>query len=68
MSRFAGASWAGGSDGQGGEMTDWNNFSLTVASASLLIPFMLEDADDDWDEVTEQLQAIQWGDGMGTWK
>jgi hypothetical protein len=43
---------------------DWSMFSLTVASASLLIPFRLEDADDDWDEVTEQLQAIQWKVGM----
>lgn len=45
-------------------MIDWNYFSLNVAAASLLIPFKLENADDDWDEVTEQLQAMQWGYGM----
>lgn len=45
-------------------MIDWNNFSLTVVAAAAWIPFRLEDADDDWDEVAEQLQAIQWGDGM----
>jgi hypothetical protein len=47
-------------------MINWTNFSLTVASASLLIPFKLEDADDDWDEITEQLQAIEWYLGMKT--
>lgn len=44
--------------------TDWANFSETVASATLLIPFRLEDSDDDWDEVAEQLQAIEWGEGL----
>lgn len=39
-------------------------YSETVLEASLLIPFRLEDADDEWDEVTEQLQAIEWGDGL----
>lgn len=39
-------------------------FSTTVCQASLLIPFELEDADDAWDEVTEQLQAIEWDLGL----
>lgn len=39
-------------------------FSETVLEASLLIPFRLEDADDQWDEVTEQLQAMEWGVGL----
>lgn len=39
-------------------------FSERVLEASLLIPFRLEEADDEWDEVTEQLQAIEWGIGL----
>jgi len=39
-------------------------YSEAVCEASLLIPFKLEGADDEWDEVTEQLQAIEWGIGL----
>lgn len=39
-------------------------FSETVCEASFLIPFQLEDADDEWDEITEQLQAIEWKVGL----
>ena len=41
-----------------------NAYSETTFEASLLVPFMLENSDDEWDEVTEQLQAIEWGDGL----
>ena len=44
---------------------DYKMISANVINASLLIPFKFEDADDDWDEVTEQLQAIEWGEGIG---
>ena len=47
-------------------MIDWHNVSPTVAQAALLIPFRLEDSDEDWDEITEQLQAIEWKVGMGS--
>lgn len=40
------------------------SFSETVIQASLLIPFELEDADDQWDEVMEQMQAIEWELGI----
>lgn len=39
-------------------------YSETIIQASMLIPFQLEGADDEWDEVTEQLQAIEWGLGL----
>lgn len=45
-------------------MIDYKMLSESVSQASLWIPFMLEDSDDDWDEVTEQLQAIAWRVGM----
>lgn len=37
-----------------------DNFSNDVLWASLLIPFELEDADDDWAEIVEALQAKEW--------
>ena len=49
-------------------MTNWPNFSPDVLEASMLIPFRLIDAEDDWDEIAEQLQAMEWGCGIGTWK
>lgn len=39
-------------------------FSDTVLEASLLVPFELEDADDEWEEIIEQLQAMEWGIGL----
>lgn len=39
-------------------------YSNTILGASLLVPFMLENADGEWDEVMEQLQAMEWGDGL----
>jgi hypothetical protein len=39
-------------------------YSETIIEASFLIPFMLEDAGDEWDGVMEQLQAKEWGVGL----
>lgn len=45
------------------EVEDWSLFSPMIAEAALLVPFMLDGADEEWFEVAEQLQAIQWGLG-----